>query len=311
MGGVTNTDMTTLTAEQILANQKRTRTFNDWFFNRARGDTPFQRIIVHVILVILCLITIYPVTRIVTISIDPRQTVIRTDLNFIPENATFDNYISVLEDGDIFLWLWNSVLITASTAIIGVIVASTSAYAVSRWKFPGRRPLLVFLLTTQMIPAGMLLVPLYVLAVNLGLTNTWRGLVIAYSVQSIPFSVWILKGYYDTIPVELEQSAMIDGTSRLGAFYRIVLPLSRPALAIVFLFNFTQAWNDFLLARIMLQRDSMYTWPLGLQSLQGQFQTRWGEFSAAALMVSAPVMILYFASSKWLLSGLTLGSVKG
>ena len=311
MGGVTNTDMTTLTAEEIMAKQKRSRTFSDWFFNKARGDTPFQRLIIHLILIVLCLITIYPVSRIVTISIDPRQTVIRTDLNFIPENPTFDNYLEVIEDGDIFLWLWNSVLITASTAIIGVIVASTSAYAVSRWKFPGRRPLLVFLLTTQMIPAGMLLVPLYVLAVNLGLTNTWRGLVIAYSVQSIPFSVWILKGYYDTIPVELEQSAMIDGTSRLGAFYRIVLPLSRPALAIVFLFNFTQAWNDFLLARIMLQRDSMYTWPLGLQSLQGQFQTKWGEFSAAALMVSVPVMILYFASSKWLLSGLTLGSVKG
>lgn len=170
---------------------------------------------------------------------------------------------------------------------------------------------MIFLLTTQMIPAAMLMVPIYILSIKLGLVNTWKGVVIAYAVGSVPFSIWILKGYYDTIPIELEQAAMIDGTTRLGAFYRVVLPLSTPSLAIAFLFNFTQVWNDFLMARIMLQRSEFFTWPLGLQSLQGQFQTSWGEFAAGALMVSIPVMILFQLSSKWLVSGLTLGSVKG
>ncbi|MEE8441993.1 MAG: ABC transporter permease subunit, partial [Spirochaetia bacterium] len=133
----------------------------------------------------------------------------------------------------------------------------------------------------------------------------------AYSVSSVPFSIWILKGYYDTIPQELEQAAMIDGASRLGAFYRIILPLSMPALAIAFLFNFTQAWNEFILARILLQKPELATWPLGLNRMIGQFQTQWDEFSAASIMISIPVMVLFLLSSRFLISGLTLGSVKG
>jgi len=257
-----------------------------------------------------------------------------------PENATWDAYRRVIFNRDFVLWIWNSLLITTATCFVGVTIASTSAYAFSRWDFPGKVSGLIFLLATQMIPGAMLMVPIYILAANLGLINTWRGLVVAYSVQAVPFSIWILKGYYDTIPFELEQAAMVDGCSRLGAFYRIILPLSVPALAIAFLFNFMQAWNDFLLARIMLQRSHMFTWPLGLQRLQDQFQTLWSEFAAmlqrshmftwplglqrlqdqfqtlwsefaaASLMISIPAMILFLASSRYLIGGLTVGSVK-
>ena len=197
-----------------------------------------------------------------------------------------------------------------STATIGVALASTSAYAFSRWQFPGRTAGLIFLLTTQMIPGVMLLVPIYILAARLDIINTWIGLVVTYSVTSIPFSIWILKGYYDTIPEELEHAAMIDGTSQLGAFYRIILPLASPALSIVFLFNFMSAWNDFVLARVILQKEAMYTWPLGLFRMMQQFQTQWGMFSAGSLMVTIPVMTLFLASSKYLVSGLTLGGTK-
>jgi arabinogalactan oligomer/maltooligosaccharide transport system permease protein len=209
-------------------------------------------------------------------------------------------------------WLWNSLAITAATAVIGVILAATSAYAFSRFKFPGRSLGLIFLLTTQMIPSAMLMVPIYILAIQLGLVGTYRGLVVAYSVTSIPFSIWILKGYYDTIPIDLEEAARIDGCTELEAFWRILLPLSAPALAIVFLFNFTQAWNDYLLARVMLgAQETLLTWPLGLQRLQGQFTTLWGQFSAGAILVTIPVMVLFLYTSKYLISGLTLGSVKG
>lgn len=281
------------------------------FFHRARGDSPFKRLIIHAILIAVAFLAAYPVLRVMTVSLRPGNRLLTTDLAIIPDDATLWAYGNVILNREFLLWLWNSLVITFATATVGVALASTGAYAFSRWNFPGRKTGLVFLLATQMIPAGMLMVPIYILAFRFGLINTWRGVVVAYSVQAIPFSVWILKGYYDTIPIELEQAAMVDGATRLGAFWRVILPLSTPALAIAYLFNFTQVWNDFLLARIMLQRPELATWPLGLQRMQGQFQTQWGEFSAAAIMVSIPVMILFLASSKWLISGLTLGSVKG
>ncbi|GEM_PF-639237 len=225
--------------------------------------------------------------------------------------ATPSNYLDVLTQTDFFLWIWNSMLITVSTAFLGVVLSSTSAYAFSRFDFPGRKAGLIFLLTTQMIPAGMLMLPLYILAISLNLIGQWSGLVLAYTVGAIPFSIWMLKGYYDTIPKELEEAATIDGATKMQTFYKIMLPLAAPALAIVFLFNFMGAWNDYLLAKIMLDSNDKFTWTLGLNSMQGQFNTKWGQFAAAALMVSVPVMILFLSSSKYLVSGLTLGSVKG
>jgi arabinogalactan oligomer/maltooligosaccharide transport system permease protein len=280
------------------------------FFTRSRGDSPFARILIHLVLIIACVITIYPALRVISVSLRPGDRLLSTDLSIIPADASLASYVAVLT-GKFPGWLWNSLIITVSTALFGVILASTSAYAFSRWKFPGRGPGMVFLLATQMIPAAMLTVPIYILAVRLGLFNSYRGLLLAYSVGSIPFSIWILKGYYDTIPVDLEEAAMIDGASRITSFIRVILPLSTPALAIVFLFNFMTAWNDFLLARIMLQKEELLTWTLGLVRMQGQFQTQWGQFAAASIIVSVPVMALFLYSSKWLISGLTLGSVKG
>ena len=166
-------------------------------------------------------------------------------------------------------------------------------------------------LGNEMIPASMLLLPLFLMIMKLRLTNTYLGMIIAYSVTSLPFSIWILKGYYDTIPKSLEEAALVDGTTRFGAFLRIILPLSTPALAIAFLFNFTQAWNEYLVARVVLTDARMYTWTLGLFELQGQYLTQWGMFAAASILVPLPVLGVFLYSSKWLISGLTLGGVKG
>ena len=281
------------------------------FFVRSRGDSPAKRVLIHAVLILACMIAVYPVLRVFTISIRPGNRMLSTDMAIIPQDATFQSYANVFTNTQFLLWIWNSLIITLATAAIGVCIAATSAYAFSRWNFPGKRVGMIGLLATQMIPPGMLMIPIYIIAVRLNLINTWRGIAIAYSVGSVPFSIWILKGYYDTIPYELEQAAMIDGASRLGSFYRIILPLSTPALAIAFLFNFTQAWNEFMLARILLQRPELATWPLGLNRMIVQFQTQWDEFSAASMMISVPVMVLFLLSSKWLISGLTLGSVKG
>ncbi len=295
----------------VQAKPRKEKTTFYRFFHAARGDSPFKRLLIHLVLIFSCVIAVYPVLRVFSVSIRPGDRLLSTSLAIIPDDASFGNYIRLLTEKDFLLWIWNSLVITMATAIIGVILAATSAYAFSRWKFPGRGPALVFLLTTQMIPAAMLMVPIYIMAARLKLINTYVGLTIAYCVSSVPFSIWILKGYYDTIPVDLEEAAEIDGCSKISAFLRVLLPLSTPALAIVFLFNFMTAWNDFMLARIMLQQENMLTWTLGLQRLQGQFQTQWGMFAAASILVMVPVMSLFLYSSKWLISGLTLGSVKG
>jgi arabinogalactan oligomer / maltooligosaccharide transport system permease protein len=280
-------------------------------FRRTRYGTPIGLFMTYLVLVVACIAAVYPILRIASVSLRPGDRLLSTDMSIIPPDATLDNYRSVMEDTKFPVWLWNSLVITLSTSLIGVMVASTSAYAFSRWNFKGKKAGLTFLFASQMIPAAMLMIPIYILSARLGLINTWRGLVIAYSVSAVPFSIWILKGYYDTIPIELEEAAMIDGASRMSAFTKIILPLSTPSLAIAFLFNFTQVWNDYLLARIMLQKDDMFIWTMGVRTFADNFRTAWGQYSAASLIVSVPVMILFLASSKYLISGLTVGSVKG
>ena len=265
----------------------------------------------HLALWLACLACVYPLLRILAVSLRPGDRIISTDLALIPAGATAASYASVLANTHFLLWLWNSLVVTCATAFIGVCLASTAGYAFSRFKFPGSKMGLTLLLGTQMIPAAMLLLPLFLMIMRLGLTNTYLGVIIAYSVSSLPFSIWILKGYYDTIPRSLEEAAFVDWTSRFCAFWRVVLPLSTPALAIAFLFNFTQAWNEYLVARVVLTDSLRYTWTLGLFELQGQYLTQWGMFAAASLMVTVPVLCVFLYSSKWLISGLTLGGVKG
>jgi arabinogalactan oligomer/maltooligosaccharide transport system permease protein len=303
--------MTATTASTRASTRKRPGAWQR-FFRAGREDSPFKRILIHLALILSCAIAVYPVLRMVSVSLRPGDRLLSTSLAIIPDDATLEAYRTVLVEKEFLVWVWNSIAITAATAMIGVILAATSAYAFSRWRFPGRGSGLVFLLSTQMIPAPMLMVPIYILSTKLGLTQSYRGLVLAYSVTSVPFSIWILKGYYDTIPRELEEAALIDGVSRLSAFWRIILPLSTPALVIVFLFSFMAAWSDYLLARVMIASErALWTWPLGVRDFQSQFQTQWGMFTAASILVMIPVVALFLYSSKWLISGLTLGSVKG
>ena len=290
--------------------------FYRWFFFRARGDSPFKQILIHGTLIIACIIAVYPVLRVITISLRPNDTLLTTSLALIPENATLDNYREVLfgsinRSSDFFLWVWNSLSIVVITSTLSVTLAAISAYAFSRFRFPGRTPAMVFLLTTQMIPAGMLLLPLFIMLAKLQMINSASGLVIAYSVSSVPLTIWTIKGYYDTIPVDLEEAALIDGANRVTVFTKIILPLSTPALAIAFLFSFMGGWSEYLVARVVLQKNEIYTWPLGIFTFAQQFTVTWGKFAAASVLIAIPAMILFLYASKWLISGLTLGSVKG
>jgi len=277
-----------------------------------RKDSPLKRALIHATLFIAALIAFVPVLRVISVSLRPGNRLLSRSLEIIPQDATLESYSHVLFETDFLQWMFNSLIITVGTSIVGLIFAATSAYGFSRFKFPGRGVGLTALLATQLIPATMLLVPILILAIQLGLVGTYRGLVIAYSITSVPFSIWILKGYYDTVPIELEEAARIDGCSQLEAFWRVLLPLSTPALAIVFLFNFLAAWNEYVLARILIGSSTeLFTWPLGILRFQAQFQTQWGDLAASSVLVSIPVVALFLYSSKWLISGVTLGGVKG
>jgi len=275
-------------------------------------DRPLTRVVVHLVLIVASVIAVFPVIRVVGVALRPGDRLLDPNFSLIPPGATLDAFRHVLFDTALLQWLFNSLVITMGTATVGLIFAATSAYAFSRYKFRGRGLGLTILFATQMIPGIMLLVPIFLLAVQFGLVSTYRGLVMAYSVTAIPFSVWILKGYYDTVPIDLEEAARIDGCTEFEAFRKVLLPLSLPALMIVFLFNFLAAWGEFFTANVLIgSREDLLTWALGIQRFQAQFQTQWADLAAASIMISIPVVVLFVWSSKFLVSGLTLGGVKG
>ena len=222
-----------------------------------------------------------------------------------------DSYKTLFTETPFLNWAWNSFIVTFVVTLTGVVLASTSGYALSRFKFKGRQFGMLSLLTTQMFPATMLLLPFFILLSKLGLINSYIGLIIIYSSTALPFCIWQMKGYYDTIPVSLEESARLDGCNRYQTFYKIILPLSKPALVITALFSFMSSWSEYIVAAIILQDPELYTLPLGLKSFQASLATQWGLYAAGAVVVSIPVTILFISLAKYLVSGLTLGSVKG
>ncbi len=265
----------------------------------------------YAVLLLFVAVSVFPVTRIFTVSLRPGDRLLSTTLNLIPENATLDNFRVLLTETPFLRWMLNSVLVSLVVTITGVALASTAGYALSRYSFRGRGSMLSGLLITQMFPATMLLLPLYVVLINLGLLNSYLGIVIIYTATALPFCVWQMKGYYDTIPMALEEAARIDGCGPWQAFYLVVFPLAAPALVITALFSFMTAWNEYVVANVVLQEADMFTLPLGLKLFQASLATQWGLYAAGALIVSVPVVVLFLALSRYLISGLTLGSVKG
>jgi arabinogalactan oligomer/maltooligosaccharide transport system permease protein len=205
----------------------------------------------------------------------------------------------------------NSAIISLTVTVTGVVLASMSGYAFSRFNFMGKKFGMMSLLITQMFPATMLLLPLYIMLIYLGLINTYLGIIITYTATALPFCIWTMKGYYDTIPASLEEAARIDGCNQFQAFYLVILPLAAPALVITGLFSFMTAWAEYLVAAQILQDTQLWTLPLGLKSFESNMSTEWGLYGAASLIVMIPVVVLFLLLSRWLVSGLTLGSVKG
>lgn len=279
----------------------------------------------HLFLVVFVILSSYPILWVFTIAFSGAQSLAIADVP--PDPSFFDrlraivpwpgqfswaNFRSVLADQPFARWLLNSVVVAAATTVLGVFLATTAGYAFSRFRFPGRRTGLMSFLVSQMFPGTLMLIPLYIIIVQwLGLGSTWIGLILVYATTAIPFCVWMLKGYFDTIPLDLEESARIDGATPGQIFLRIILPLAKPAVAVTALFSFMTGWNEFILAATFLEEEVKYTAPVGLKFFVGGFSSLWGYFAAGSIIVSVPVVALFLFLQKYLVSGLTAGGVKG
>jgi len=265
----------------------------------------------YCVLTLFTIFSIYPVLCVFSISIRPGDRLLTKSLALIPQDATLQTYIRVFTQEPFLQWMANSLIVSAMVTLVGVGLAATTGYAFSRYKFRGRDTAMVGIITTQMFPVTMLLLPLFIMLIKLHAYDNYIGLVIAYSATALPFTVWQMKGYYDTIPYSLEEAASIDGCSQFGIFWRIILPLAAPALVITALFAFMTAWSEYLVAAVLIQDKNLFTLPLGLKTFQSSMEVSWGLYSAGAVIVSIPVVVLFLFLSRWLVSGLTLGSVKG
>jgi arabinogalactan oligomer / maltooligosaccharide transport system permease protein len=264
----------------------------------------------HALLLVFVAIAVWPVLDVVSISLRPGDQLRTTNWQLIPDNATLDSYRQLFTEQPFLRWLGNSLLVSLAVTATGVALASIGGYAFSRFRFVGRQAMMLSILTTQMFPATMLLLPLYLMIAKLGLINTFAGLCVFYASTALPFCVWQMKGFYDTIPASLEEAARIDGCSRWTAFRRVILPLATPGLVITALFSFMSAWSEYLVAAQILQDRDMFTLPVGLKSFQASLSVQWGLYAAASILVSIPVVVVFVVLSRYLVSGLTLGSVK-
>jgi ABC-type maltose transport system permease subunit len=261
---------------------------------------------------------IFPALIVLSAALDTNNSLVGQGL--LPRRLTLDNFERLINDPQmpVLLWLWNSVKIAGITALIVVTLTALAAYAFSRFRYRGRRASLLAILIIQVFPNILAVVALFLLLQQFGRLFPWlgldthAGLILIYSGGAMGVNTWLMKGYFDSIPRELDESARVDGASHLTTFALIILPLVRPILVVIGLFTFIGTYSDFLLARVMLISAENYTLALGLTLfIRGQYTTEWGVFTAAALVGTLPILTMFFILQRYLTSGLTLGATKG
>ncbi|RRD49677.1 carbohydrate ABC transporter permease [Arachnia propionica] len=257
------------------------------------------------------LITIFPLYWIILTSLKPARHIAEYPVRYWPREVSVENYTSLLDKAQFGTYLVNSLVVSSAAATVATLIALLSGYVLSRFSFRGRGAVMGAFLVTQMIPAFIALGPLYQVFTDLGLVDTRFGLVLVYIAMTIPFSAIMLRGFFAGVPDSLEEAAMVDGLTRLGALWRVIVPAMTPGIIATFIFNFVNCWNELFLATTLINRDDARTIPTALNSFISGFNIEWGPLSAAAVMTIVPTMLLFAVASRWIVSGLTQGATKG
>jgi multiple sugar transport system permease protein len=274
---------------------------------RAGGFT----VLGHLVLGFLILWTLLPLYWMVTTSLKVEADIYGPSVALWPRAFTLANYRLLFAETPFVVYLRNSTLVALATTAGSLVAASLGAYAIARLRFPGRRALARAMVYSYLVPQSLLFIPLFVILVRLGLHNSLSGLVLSYLGFSVPFCTWLLIGYIRSVPVEIEEAALVDGCGRLGVLLRIVVPIIVPALAVVAFFSFTLSWNEFLYADVFTTSVTAKTLPTGLAGFKQRDVFFWGPIMASSLISAAPPLMLYFVLQRWLLTGLTMGAVRG
>lgn len=266
----------------------------------------------NLVFIIICIISLIPILYAVSLSISGSGGALSSNISFIPEHPTLANYRDILVEEPFLLWLKNSVVLSIGTMVVAMGTALTAAYAFSRYRFRGRMAVLQMLLILNAFPQILSMFAIFRLFRTFHLLNSYIGLIIVYAGSMCIFSIWNMKGYFDTIPIEIEEAAQIDGASGQQILTKIVLPLARPAIIVTAVMVLIFVWNEYLFATTFMMNESSYTLAGGLYQLQSNdYSCSWPLFSAAAILVSIPILIVFFCIQKYMVSGLTAGGVKG
>ncbi|MFF8292606.1 sugar ABC transporter permease [Streptomyces sp. NPDC016309] len=275
---------------------------------RPRGErSPLASAGLHLTLLFATLIAVFPPLWLVITSFKPKTDAFDTS---IVKNFTFGNYSHVISDTQFLAWLGNSLVVVGITTVVGVFISATTGYAVSRFRFPGLRPLMWLLLITQMFPVAVLIVPLYNLLASLGMLNQPVGLVITYLTVAVPFCAWMMKGYFDGIPAEIDEAGRVDGLTPFGTFWRLIMPLAKPGLAVTAFYTFITGWGEVAYASAFMTGEENLTLAGGLQTFVNQYTADWGSLTAAAVLIAAPAAVVFGLVQRHLVSGLTAGATK-
>jgi ABC-type glycerol-3-phosphate transport system permease component len=259
----------------------------------------------------ICAAVIFPIYWAGVTSFQYREQLYVFPPPFVPGKLSLGNYRDVFQGSGLAGWLWNSFLVSAAATAFSVVLSALGAYSLSRFRYRGRGAMGYLILVTQMLPPTLLVIPIYLIFRDLRLVDTLTGLVLAYTTFALPLCVWMLKGFFDTIPRELEEAAQVDGCSRMGAFVRVVLPLSTPGIAATSFYAFIVAWDEYLLSRTLISTESRWVSSVGLSSFIGAYTTSWDQMMAASLVVALPPLVIFFFLQRYLVSGLTSGALKG
>ncbi|MEU0231490.1 MULTISPECIES: carbohydrate ABC transporter permease [unclassified Streptomyces] len=270
--------------------------------------SPLSSVALHLTLITASVIAVFPVLWVLLTSLKPAKYAITTD--FFKE-TTFENYTNLLNDTPFLTWFGNSLLIAGLTTLVGVFISATTGYAVSRFRFPGKRGLMWTLLITQMFPVAVLIVPIYNIMASTGLLNQPAGLVITYLTIAVPFCAWMMKGFFDTIPREIDESGYVDGLTPFGTFWRLILPLAKPGIAVTAFYSFITAWGEVAYASAFMVGDENLTLAGGLQKFVNQYGAQWGPMSAASVLIAIPAALVFLFAQRHLVTGMSAGAVKG